>query len=184
MARTSIASALLLASIAIWSGCAKNQTATANAAPEASPGAAEHQMMGSSQMMGPGMMGAGDQCPMVVPGTAVQMTETTDGAAMTFTTTGDVAELRKRVHAMADHVNSHSGGGMHGATIGSDGGSRVMGGGMMSGMRAQAEDVEGGALLRMTPSDSSRLAEMRQHMQQHAQMMNQSHGCPMMGGSQ
>jgi hypothetical protein len=60
----------------------------------------------------------------------------------------------------------------------------MMGGGMMPGMHAQPEDVEGGARLRMTPSDPARVAEMRQHMQQRAQMMNQSHGCRMMGAPQ
>jgi hypothetical protein len=32
----------------------------------------------------------------------------------------------------------------------------------------------------MTPRDPSRVAEMKKHVQQHAQTMNQGHGCTMM----
>jgi hypothetical protein len=204
MIRTPIAYALLLASTALSSGCAKNQTASPNAATEAALGVSEHQMMGPG-MMG---MGMGDQCPMVVPGTSVQAAETSDGMSMTFTTTGDVAALRQRVHAMADHMNGQSSGsmGMQGMRMGGvDGGSGMMGGGMGSGMHGmmggvdggsgtmmggmmpvhvQVEEVEGGARARVTPVDPSRLGEMKQHIQQHVQMMNQAHSCPMMGAGQ
>ncbi|HZU83776.1 MAG TPA: hypothetical protein VE987_12700 [Polyangiaceae bacterium] len=188
MSRISIVLALLLAATAAASGCTKSQTAAAGAAPEATPGAAER------QTMGPGMMGTGDSCPMIVPGTSVQVTDTGDGATMTFTTTaGDVSTLRSRVHSMAERMNAHPGTGM-GTGMGMgmmgsgmdmmgarDGGSGMMGGGPMPAMHAQAEDVEDGARLRMTPADPARLAEMRQRMQQHAQTMNQSHACPMTG---
>lgn len=162
-------------------------------------------MMGDGQgtggqgMMGPGMvdggqgmmggmidmMGIGDQCPMFVAGTTVQANDTSDGMAMTFTTTGDVAELRRRVHLMANHMNAHSSGagggtGMHGMGMGSDGGMGMMGGGMMLATHAQVEDVDHGARLKMTPADPAKLSEMRQHMKQHSQMMNQSRGCSMM----
>jgi hypothetical protein len=142
------------------------------------------------------MMGMGDQCPMLLPGTSVQAQDTKDGLAMTFTTTGDVAELRRRVHVMADHMNAHSSGGMsmHGGMMGTDAGTGMMGGqgmmggpggqgmmgGMMPAMHAQVEDVDKGARLKMTPADPAKLKEMRDHMKQHAQMMNQSHGCSMM----
>jgi hypothetical protein len=226
MIRISIASTLLVAAMATTNACAKSQTAPAtSAAPEASPGAPEHQSMGPGMM---GMMNMGDQCPMALPGTTVQATEMSDGMAMTFTTSGDAGELRKRVRSMADRMNDHSSGGMgmhdmmmggggmgsgmmagdggHGMKGGgmgpgmmsADGGHGMMGGsgmmaadgghGMMGGMmppvHAQAEDVAGGARLHMTPLDPSRKGELKQHMQQHAQMMNQAHGCPMMGATQ
>jgi hypothetical protein len=168
-----------------------------------------HGMMGGSGMMGSGMMdggqgmmgggmmdmmGMGDQCPMFVAGTTVQAKDTSDGMAMTFTTTGNVAELRRRIHVMADHMNAHSSGagggmGMHGMGMGADAGmgmgGSMMGGGMMGGgtmpaMHAQVEDVDHGARLKMTPADPAKLNEMRQHMKEHVQMMNQSHGCSMM----
>jgi hypothetical protein len=138
---------------------------------------------GGQGMMGGGMMGMGDQCPMFVAGTTVQTKDTSDGMAMMFTTTGDVAELRRRVHVMADHMNAHSSGGggmgMHGTGMGPDAG-MGMGGGMMGGMHSQVEDVDHGARLKMTAADPAKLNEMRQHMKQHVQMMNQSHGCSMM----
>ena len=242
MIRTSIGLALLLASVTIGTGCAKNPPANANTPPEASPGMRGAGTMGpgmmgaDSGMMGPGMMGSasgmagpgmmnmmamGDQCPMTVPGTTVMATEMADGMSMTFTTTGDIGELRKRARAMADHVNGQSSGamgahgmmmgvgmgsgmqgmmgvdggpemmhgggiapGIHGAMMGScDAGGGMMMSGMMASVRAQVEDVPAGARLRMTPVDPSRLGEMKQHMQQHSQMMNQSHSCPMMGSA-
>jgi hypothetical protein len=78
-------------------------------------------------MMGGGMTGMGDQCPVLVPGTSAQSQDTKEAVAMTFTTTGDAAELRRRVHAMADHMNAHSSNssgamGMHGGMMGADAG--------------------------------------------------------------
>ena len=215
MLRTSIACAILLASTVLGSACAKNPTTSASIATEASPG---HPMSpGMMPMMGTG----GSSCPMGVPGTAVQATETSDGMSMAFTTTGDVGELRKRAHAMADRMGgqpagamgmsgmmmrggdggapgmigpgmggpgmmggmgsgAHGMGGMSGMTTSTaDGGSGMMMGPMPS-MNVQVDDIEGGARLRMTPREPSRLAEMKQHLQQHVQMMNQGHGCSIM----
>jgi hypothetical protein len=145
-------------------------------------------MMGGHGMMGGGMMEMGDQCPMLLPGTSVQAQDTKDGLAMNFTTTGDLAELRRRARAMADHMNAHASGasggmGMHGAMTGADAGMGMMGGSMMGGMmpamHAQVEDVDHGACLKMTPADPQKLSDMRDHMKQHAQMMSQTHGCSM-----
>jgi hypothetical protein len=46
-------------------------------------------------------------CPVAVPGTSVTVEDTPTGAAMVFVTTGDVAELRKRVATMAQMHNDH-----------------------------------------------------------------------------
>ncbi len=64
-------------------------------------------MMKGGAMMGGSMMGKGmgDSCPMAVAGTSVRAEEVAGGTAMVFTTTGDVAELRRRVTAMADMHN-------------------------------------------------------------------------------
>jgi hypothetical protein len=115
-------------------------------------------------------MGMGDQCPMLLPGTSVQAKDTKDGMAMTFTTSGDAAELRRRVRMMAEHMNASTMGG--GSTTGT----------MMPAMHCQVEDAGRGARLMITPDDPSRATEMRQHMKAHAQMMNQSHSCVMMMG--
>jgi hypothetical protein len=141
-------------------------------------------MMGGHGMMGHDMMGMGDHCPMALPGTAVQAQDTKDGMAMTFTSTGDASELRRRVRIMADHINAHSSGssggmGMHGMMMGADAGAGGMHG-MMPATHAQVEDVDQGARLNMTPVDSAKLGDLRAHMKQHAQMMNESHSCSMM----
>lgn len=61
-------------------------------------------------------------CPLELAGTSVRATDVDGGAALEFTTTGDVAELRKRVAHMAE---------MH-AKMGGE----MMGGGMMGGAGA------------------------------------------------
>jgi hypothetical protein len=127
-----------------------------------------------------GNMDMGAMCPMAVSGTTVAAADAPNGATMTFTTAGDVSDLRRRVRTMADHMNAHSGGGMHGMMGGAEGGSMM--GRMMPAVHAKAEDIDRGARLQMTPDDPAKLGEMRQAMQQHAQRMNEQHGCPMMGG--
>jgi hypothetical protein len=117
---------------------------------------------------------------MLLPGTTVQAQETKDGMTMTFRTTRDATELRRRVRVMADHMNAYSSGssggmGTHGMMMSGDGGM-----GMMPAVHVQVEDSDHGARLNATPVDPAKLGEMRDHMKQHAQMMNQSHGCSMM----
>jgi hypothetical protein len=53
-----------------------------------------------------GMQAMAGMCPMGVQGTKVEANNTDNGAALTFTTTGDVAELRRRVTAMAEMHNA------------------------------------------------------------------------------
>lgn len=61
-----------------------------------------------------GMQDMAAMCPMQVKDTKVEASDTDQGAALTFTTKGDVTELRRRVTAMADMHNAHHGGsGMH-----------------------------------------------------------------------
>ena len=115
----------------------------------------------------------GGMCPMEVQGTSVAVADTDDGVAVTFTTTGDVAELRKRVHAMAD-MHAHM---MHGGTMGS--GSAMGSGHMMVPSDARAEDIDGGARIVVTPKDPAQLADLRAHAHEHAAQMSSGH-CPMM----
>lgn len=51
--------------------------------------------------------GADPTCPVEVPGTSVTVEDTATGAALVFVTTGDVAELRRRVAAIAQMHNEH-----------------------------------------------------------------------------
>ncbi|MGE5186740.1 MAG: hypothetical protein ACM31C_32020 [Acidobacteriota bacterium] len=118
-------------------------------------------------------------CPTAIPGTQVSVDDTHDGVALTFTTTGDVAQVRASVRAMAQHhsamVQARPGRGM-GPGAGRMGAGR-MGAGMMGpGMgtvpsTATVEDVDGGARLVLAPNDPARLAELRERARAHATMM-------------
>lgn len=116
---------------------------------------------------------------MEIPGTQVSATDTPDGVALVFTTTGDVAQLRERVHAMAAmHEHMMAGG----ETMGSGSAGMMGSGGMMMKMipsTAHAEDIDGGARIMLTPKDPSQLAQLREHVHAHAEQMASGH-CPMM----
>lgn len=121
-------------------------------------------MMGGmdGEMAGGGMDGMG-MCPMKVEGTNARAEQVEGGAAMAFTTTGDVAELRERVKKMA---NMHNGM-MDSPSM------------KMPAATAQVEEIEGGARLVLQPKDPAELTALRQHLEKHAAKMN-SGQCPMM----
>ena len=148
----------------------------------------------------------GAACP-AGPGVQIATAETPNGVALQFTTTGDVAGLRARVHRMAEMHNRMmgsgmgmqggmmgSGGGMHGGMMGSGGGMQgdmmgsggmhggMMGSGMMMPMipsRASVDDIPDGARLVLTPTDPSQLGALRDHAHRMAAMMQQGR-CPVM----
>jgi hypothetical protein len=194
-------SILFIAGALVLGGCASSQARQqpTTAEPEASPPAAEQEPGMRGGMMGGEMAG---MCPMAVEGTTARAEDVEGGAAMVFTTTGDVSELRRRVARMAQMHNRHHGEG-HGHMRGARGGSRghqhgraqdgdepapggmqggmgMMGGGMMPPpSTARSEEVEGGARLVLTPRDPADLARLREHVGQHGDMMA-SGRCPMM----
>lgn len=140
-------------------------------------------------------------CPMAMNMANTQITtaDATDGIAIVFTTTGDVADLRARVRKISDMHNRMAGemGSMHGedAQGGAMQGGGMQGGGMhcdregrMHGMgmgakmipsRASVEDVPGGARLVLVPADASQLGALRQQARMWAEMMQKGQ-CPMM----
>jgi|GEM_PF-1129907 len=118
---------------------------------------------------------AGDpRCPVEVPGTSVAAEDTATGGALVFVTTGDAAELRKRVAAMAAMHNEHHAA-MGPLPTGDEAGSDLAGmdhskmaGMMMISVHSKvvAEDVEGGARLTFVvgPDDVATLQdELRAH---------------------
>jgi hypothetical protein len=118
-------------------------------------------------------------CPMTVPGTQVYAADTANGEALTFTTSSpdQVAELRIRVHAMANMHNQRHGGMGGGEGMGGAG----MGGGKMMmppPSHAWVEDVENGARISMTPNDAADLQKLQGAVRMHAEHM-QRHGCAM-----
>jgi hypothetical protein len=118
-------------------------------------------------------------CPMTVEGTTARAEDVDGGAALAFTTTGDVAELRRRVAHMAEMHEQHHGEG-HGAMMGGGDGKGMMGGGKgMPPATARSEEIDGGARLVFTPRDPADLPKLREHARQHAEKMA-SGQCPMM----
>jgi len=173
---------VLLIALALGSGgCASSKAGAPPAAAEsetAQPAAQQPSGMHGG-MMGGDMAG---MCPMTVEGTVARAEDVEGGAAMVFTTTGDVGELRRRVAAMAEmHNRHHAGGHDHrkGAQSGQQGKMGMMGGGMMPPSTARSEEVEGGARIVFAPQDPADLAKLREQVRQHAEMMA-SGRCPMM----
>ncbi len=117
---------------------------------------------------GPGM--AAGMCPLQVEGTAARAEDVEGGAAIVFTTTGDVAELRRRVAAMAEHHAAHAEGACACPMAAST-----------PAHEARAEDVDGGARLVLTTSDPEDVEALRSNVREHADRMS-SGACPMMGG--
>jgi len=164
------------AAFLILSGCAHSQSA----APAAKPAAAEQAPVPGGDMM--------SMCPMNVPGTQVSAADSETGETLTFTTTttDQVAELRSRVHAMAEMHNRHHAaggmmeGGMAGGTGGMMGSGEATGPAMMPPSHATVVDLEGGASIMLTPNDPADLQKLQSEARVHAQRMQQG-GCGMMG---
>lgn len=153
--RTKLAFTIIGAS-ALATACGRAQ---ANQPAHAEPTAAQQ----------PGMRGGmAGMCPMQVEGTTVRAEDVDGGVALVFTTTGDVAELRRRVAHMAEmHERRHG-----------EGKGGMMGAGMMAAT-ARTEHVEGGAKLVLTADDPENVAALRQRLRQHAERMATGR-CPMM----
>lgn len=158
----------------LTAACASSQTTrgTATAADEQRSHAHE-----TGSQNGDGIE-ATDACPMQIAGATVAAEEVEGGAALRFTTTGDVAQLRQRVRRMAEmHSRRHAGGGQHG-----HGQPGMMMGAVMMQAETRAEDIDGGARLIFTARDPNQLAELREQVQHRAGRMASSGQCPMMAG--
>jgi hypothetical protein len=136
-------------------------------------------------------------CPVTVPGTSVSVEDTNTGAALVFVTTGDAAELRRRVGSMATMHNEqhgamgplptgnedagHAGHDMHamhgdhsahGGHAGHDmsGGEHAGHAGGMIGVhsKAAAEDIAGGARLVFIAAPND-VAKLQDELRMHAQ---------------
>lgn len=132
-----------------------------------------------------GAMGMERHCPMAVPGTQVVADDTPDGEAITFTTSSDrVAELRSRVHAMAElHNRRMQAGGMGSTGSGSasaeQGPMQLPRPEMPPPSRATVEDVDGGARVVVTPNDPSDAGQLRTVLRVHAEHMRDTGTCGM-----
>jgi hypothetical protein len=159
------------AAFAVLSGCA--HAPPSEATPKtatATPGAAH-----------PGGMMA--MCPMGVPGTQVAAADAANGETIAFTTTGQVAELRSRVHGMAKmHDQHHAGADAHAGMAGGGmmGSGHAMGAMALPPSRATVLDTETGASIILVPNDPADLARLQSAARLHVQQM-QKEGCGMMG---
>lgn len=152
---------VLLAGTAVFaflSGCAHSPPAEPVAAPPAAQAPGR-----SSEMMA--------MCPMDVPGTRVSVADTADGETLTFTGADQAAELRSRVHAMAEMHNRHHADGVR---------EGMMGGSMMPSSHATVADLDNGASITVTPDAPADLQKVQSAVRMHAERMEQS-GCAMMG---
>lgn len=178
-------------------GCASSQASDKPTTPQSGDqshsGAhmAKHRGMEQAGDEHGGMMGHGDKsgscemdsCPMMIVGTSVHAEDVAGGAALAFTTTGDVNELRRRIAHMAEMHGKMAE--MHGKHHGGSGGGMGMHAGKMSGhdmmpaADVRVEEIEGGARLIFTAREPSELPALREHAQQHAAKMS-SGECAMM----
>lgn len=142
---------------AVLAGCA-----TAPKPQETAPADSRMAMMEMMEMM----------CPVKVAGTSVRAEDTPTGAALVFTTTGDVAELRSRVKMMAQkHARMH----------GEGKGEGHMQAPLSPPPDVEAVEVEAGAQLLLTPRETAQLPALRAMAQARAQAMAGG-DCPMMRG--
>lgn len=96
--------ALALAACASTQAQEPRATPAPKAGQAAQPKPAHGGMMGEGHKMHGGMMGCSmaNDCPMLLEGTTLKAADVEGGASLTFTTTGDVAALRERVHKLAE----------------------------------------------------------------------------------
>lgn len=141
-------------------------------------------------------------CPVAVPGTSVTVEDTVTGAALVFITTGDAADLRRRVGSMASMHNethgkmgplptgtesaahdhsAHGGPAGHGSAPAQAGGEHAgHAGGMISvHSKAETSDVDGGARLAFVASAAD-VGKLQEELRQHARHL--STGTCQMGG--
>lgn len=128
-------------------------------------------------------------CPVAIPGTSVDVEDTSTGAALVFVTTGDVEDLRRRVASMAQmHNDEHgkmgplptgeeTGGGHEGHEMGGHAGHGTSGGGEHAGhaggmisvhSKATIENVEGGAKIVYIAAGAD-VGKLQSELRMHAQ---------------
>jgi hypothetical protein len=175
----------MIAATSLLTGCAASSGARAEPVPAATAGSTATAATGRHRMGRPSMGMMAGMCPMAVKGTTVKTEDVDGGIALEFTTsTGDVADLRRRVRHMAEMHEHHDQRMMSGR--GSGGCGCMMGGQGMTGGKmkmtpstASAEDIEGGARLVLRPKDPEQLEVLRGHVRLHSLHMAEG-GCPMM----
>lgn len=122
-------------------------------------------------------------CPLALPGAQVSSEVTSDGVALVFTAAaGDAAELKARVHRMADRHNAAqvpaadgegAGGSGEGGMTSPEGahGMDMHAGARQVPSRAAVEETASGARIVFTPSDPAKLPVLREQIRVHGKEM-------------
>ena len=122
--------------------------------------------------------GAARTCPLGVNGAKVAVVDAADGVDVSFTTGGDVDELRRRVrdqaaehgpgaHAGLGHGGSHIGAQVHGLRLWEIG-----------QVAASASDIEGGARLHVVPTNPADTVRVRAALHDRAAYIVALGDCP------
>lgn len=151
----------LWAPLALAAACVPMHGPAASAGPPTSMGAPP---------AGPPHM---DMCPLDVTGAQVLVGDVDGGVALTFTTRGDVRELRTRVHHMADMHAMHDMHRLHGDMAHDHMGTRPGIEMRMVPVEARVADIDGGAQVILTPIDPAQLDALRAEARGHAEMMHE-----------
>jgi len=118
-------------------------------------------------------------CPLGMTGTQVAAVDTPDGVDVTFTTKGDLVELRQRVEAQAEfhgpgkhegpgHAGVHAGAHTHGLRLTE----------IDAPMKATVTDVDGGSRLHVAATNASDLAKVRSGVHERAAKIVALGDCP------
>lgn len=163
-------------------GCEKTDESPEATSVSVSPAETQQTAQPPKDVASPMMVNMRASCPMVVPNAKVEVEDTEDGIALTFTTDSqEVDDLRKRVESMAGMYEMHrghgsmmwhhmregaSGMGMHGKGRG-----HMAMSGPMPSAKATVENIDNGARLLLTPQNSEELGKLREHVRAHQQRM-------------
>lgn len=98
-------------------------------------------------------------CPLLVPGTSLEVEETATGAALVFVTTGDPLAVRARAAKLAEMHNQR------------DGDPTSMGMMFSPGSTATATEAEGGARVELAAAQPDGVASLQKEVRDHATHM-------------
>jgi hypothetical protein len=104
-------------------------------------------------------------CPVLVPGTSASAEDTPDGGALVFVTTGDVAAVRARAHALTTMHNGRQNPDAH------PGASDQMGAMIEIPSIATATDIPGGARIVWVTLDTGDVAKLQAALHVHAKQL-------------
>jgi hypothetical protein len=95
-------------------------------------------------------------CPLIVPGTALSVEDTSDGIALIFVTTGDAEAVRTRTASLNDAHNAHN------SAAGS------LGAMFPATASARWSKIDGGARFELVASDPAGVAKLQSEVRMHA----------------